>query len=100
MKLNCKPGDIAQYVGCKEKGCTVCPQLIGHVMQVIECDPFASFVYGEHTWKVDPPQSVPTHGEMMAVPDEVLRPIRGREGQDETLKWKEVPKVANKQHTT
>lgn len=97
--MNCEQGDTAYFKGCSDNRCPDCAPLRGHVMTCVALDTFISILAEEPMWIVDPPQVIPL-GTMAAVQDKYLRPIRGREGQDETLSWKEVPKVANKQHTT
>ena len=98
--MNCEQGDTAYFKGCGFKGCGGCAPLIGKIGTCVEINDFESMAICEPAWEFDPPLVHPRLGQLVAVPDSQLRPIRGREGQDETLKWKEVPKVANKQHTT
>lgn len=98
--MNCEQGDTAYFKGCGTKNCLGCAPLIGKIGTCVEINDFASMLLKSPAWKFDPPLVHPILGELMFVADAKLRPIRGREGQDETLSWKEVPKVANKQHTT
>ena len=96
MKLNCKPGDIARVVGCSNPHCATHAPLIGRIVKVGEADPLVGMLVWEHVWRIDPPIYPGT----TLCEDSVLRPIGNPDGEDETLSWKEVPKVANKQHTT
>ena len=99
--MNCEQGDTAYFKGCGEKGCVGCAPLIGKIGTCVSINGFVSAIIGEPAWNFDPPLVHPQAGALVAVDDEMLRPIRGREGQDETLTWREVPKaVANKQQTT
>lgn len=85
--MNCKPGDLARYVG---------EDLSKHgwIVRCLEIDPLGELLTGDVCWVVDPPMPR-TDGEGMAraVRDRVLRPIRdpGDDAQDETLSWKPVP---------
>ena len=98
--MNCEQGDTAYFKGCGDKDCGGCAPLIGRIGTCVCTHAIGSALYEEAAWVFDPPLVHPLLGELIAVSDSQLRPIRGREGQDETLTWKEVPKVANKQHTT
>lgn len=98
--MNCEQGDTAYFKGCGDKDCMSCTPLIGRVVTCVAISGIGSALYEEAAWTVDPPLVHPLLGQLVAAPDSQLRPIRWREGDDETLAWKEVPKVANKQHTS
>lgn len=101
--MNCEQGDTAYFKGCNDKTCGPCSfnQLQGRVMSCVRLNTRASAAEGEAMWVIDPPQPVEVAKGVRvivgSIPDSHLRPIRGREGEDETLTWKDVP---NKQHTT
>jgi hypothetical protein len=83
--MNCKPGDLAFYVGEDVSQ-------HGRVVRCIEIHPFSE-VMGDPCWVTDP--SLPVEGGFLslAVIDCALRPIRdpGDDAQDETLQWLPVP---------
>jgi hypothetical protein len=71
--MNCKPGDLAMYVGIDQADA-------GKVVRVV--GPFTST-----SWVVEPPLS-PFRGHSgRNVKDAALRPIRDSDGEDETLTW-------------
>ena len=90
MSLRCKPGDIAVIVGGIE-------QNVGRMVRVIKpCDALHWAMF-HADWEVELLQTTRTSsrvGEQDSGPgmvcgcaDRILRPIRGGEGQDETLTW-------------
>lgn len=84
-EMNCKPGDLAVYVGA-DLG------LRGRFVTVVEEDAFVTSVFGRKFWIVDPPlPRDDRRGDALAVDDLVLRPIRDNDGQDETLTWAGLP---------
>lgn len=75
--MNCKPGDLAVIVGKQEDHCA---HLEGKIVRVIALDPG-----GKH-WFYEPPVLYSmTYGPCVALADFFLRPLRGDEGEDETL---------------
>lgn len=85
--MNCKPGDVARYVGSDER-------CYGHIVLCVEIDPLCELVTGEPGWVVSPPMPRDDGiGDVRSVRDRVLRPINkpGEDAQDETLDWLPVP---------
>ena len=82
--MNCKPGDLAVYVGYQ-------PQFWGHIKTVVRFVGYHPWD-GKPGWWVEPP-FVGGHGHQNIVYDESLRPIRdpGDDARDETLEWLPVP---------
>ncbi len=88
--MNCRPGDIAVIVGGIEAN-------VGRMVRVIKpCDALHWAMF-HADWEVELLQTTRTSsrvGEQDSGPgmvcvcdDRILRPIRGGEGQDETLTW-------------
>lgn len=78
--MNCKPGDLARYVGRD-------PKCYGYVVTCIALDPRGHRALGELCWVVDPP--LPAEDGMvrcLGVADSALRPIRDQPGEDEILR--------------
>jgi hypothetical protein len=87
--MNCKPGDLAMYVGkaAHMRGRVVkCVELLGLKPATGSSELWAM-------WRVDPPQpDSPAHVKDW-IADRALRPIRdpGEDAKDETLNWLPVP---------
>lgn len=84
--MNCKPGDLAVVVGrCEISG----DYLIGRIFRV------TTFYRDDEdvVWEYEGPRLETPWGELLAVADDNLRPIRdpGDDATDETLLWKPVP---------
>ena len=82
--MNCKPGDLARYVGSVSKN-------YGRFVLVVSRNDFCD---GTPGWETAPPLYMPD-GRRFAdcVADVLLRPIRdpGNDATDETLQWLPVP---------
>jgi hypothetical protein len=93
-KLNCKPGDLAVVVTAHN------PENIGTILRVIKAhrDQNALVDFkGQHIWLAEAPRPMTYNvgGKLVkrkrgAVPDAILRPIRGLPGADETRTDKSV----------
>lgn len=83
MKLNCKPGDLARYVGHFQHA-------HGMVFLILEADPLFP-----GAWMVSPNFPRPPYGSGLSIWDASLRPLQnpGDDAQDETLSWLPVPTV-------
>jgi hypothetical protein len=81
--MNCKPGDLAVYVGADKAHYG---WIVRVVRQHIDDNPFPS-------WWVDPPMPETEEWAEGLVYDHALRPIRdpGEDARDETLDWLPVP---------
>jgi hypothetical protein len=78
--MNCRPGDLAVVVAGSPAA------NVGKVIRVVELDDGLHWTYeGRLLGHFGTPAKV--------VADDCLRPLRDSDGQDETLSWKEVPKV-------
>lgn len=87
MKLNCKQGDIARYVGVDQK-------CYGFVVLCVELDPHCELATGQPGWVTSPPMPrLDGLGDARAVWDSVLRPIGnpGDDARDESLSWLPLP---------
>lgn len=91
--MNCKPGDLAIIIRAK-----FTPELVGHIVRVIrpwtKYDPFDS----RFAWECEYPDGKMikqawgfpinfTFERTRPLADDVLRPIRDNDGEDETLTW-------------
>ena len=87
MALNCKPGDLAVYVGIDS------PKDLGAIVQCVEFIGNKSIVSGgtADVWCVDRPLKHSKATEKSWIADCALRPIRDNPGQDESLTWAPVP---------
>jgi hypothetical protein len=88
-KLNCKPGDLARYVG-------KVPANIGRFVRTVEFVKEPSQKWPGvivPSWSVNPPLYMPDGSRARLVADRLLRPIRdpGEDARDETLSWLPVP---------
>ena len=84
MSLNCKPGDLARIISHPET------EQSGSVDRIIK----VTSVDGDSFWSYQGPPlmcSCGCHRTMDAFHDDLLRPIRGQEGDDETLAWAGKP---------
>lgn len=77
--MNCKPGDLAMYVGPVQ-------QSRGRVVLVVAPSPY---VLSE--WVIDPPLAYVAGYSNIYAKDSSLRPIRPTDGEDETLQWAGKP---------
>lgn len=77
MSLNCKQGDLARVIYAPD----LPPGSEGHICRCLE--PEAHPFWGTPGWLIDPPLP----GDNDCILDAMLRPIRGQEGDDETLAW-------------
>lgn len=80
--MNCKPGDLARYVGVHKHA-------HGMIFQILGPDPAH-----QGAWIISPEFPAPRWGANgYSVWDVSLRPIRdpGEDAQDETLSWLRVP---------
>ena len=82
MKLNCQPGDIAEYVG---KDWAAYKKYLGKRFVILSAS--TPDIDGRHFWLVHPLFDEAC-GECA---DVHLRPLRDRDGTDETLSWIDVP---------
>lgn len=73
--MNCKPGDVARYVGPID-------EIRGMVVIVVEADPIFP-----GAWLHEPPLPTRTGHSPFSTWDKNLRPIRDSDGTDETLTW-------------
>lgn len=85
--MNCKPGDLAVYVGADER-------CYGHIVRCIRLSKLARLICELPCWVVEP--ALPCDdgdGDALGVADSLLRPLRhpGNDAVDETLLWKPVP---------
>lgn len=80
--MNCKPGDLAVYVGVQA-------EFLGFITRVVGPAPWDP-IYG-HGWVVDPPMPDGCQGVPEWIADCALRPIRDSDGEDETLTWAGLP---------
>lgn len=93
-KLNCKPGDMAVVVTAHN------PENIGTILRVIKAHEDQNALVdfkGQHIWFVEAPRPMTYNvgGKLVmrrrgAVPDAILRPIRGLPGADETRTTKNI----------
>lgn len=80
--LRCRPGDLAVIV--RSPGA---PALIGRIVRIVAPCPVHA-----RCWDTDPPVFVPWDTSMPAsAPDEVLRPLRDGDGDDEVLRLVGLP---------
>lgn len=98
--MNCKPGDLAIFVGHGPRA-----GKIFRVLKAVTEPPVIRFSDGRKyeltspaVWEVDPPTvarfqtlGLDSEGPIPYVSDDLLRPIRGGEGEDETLTWAGKP---------
>lgn len=91
--MNCKQGDVAIAIkGVFTGRIVTCTKLLGPKRFMTGHD---SFVI-EPAWAIDKPLRNSRGILQDNISDEVLRPIRPSEGRDETLSWKDVPKLKEK----
>jgi len=87
MKLNCKPGELARIISDAETRSAKMADKIIEVERLLMID-------GDACWTYIGPRLKCGCGcmrELAGVADELLRPIRGQEGDDETLTWAGKP---------
>ena len=88
MSLNCKPGDLARVIDDPEA------RVAGIVDKIITVTQ-PELLGGLHpAWRYAGPPMVCVCGcgrQIEAVADTLLRPIRGQDGDDETLAWAGKP---------
>jgi hypothetical protein len=89
--MNCKPGDLAVVVRSmagNEGKIVRCVELVGdHKFN----EPNGVVVTFSNTWRIDPPLIGWRGLQSKHAPDEVLRPIRDNNGEDEMLTWAGKP---------
>jgi hypothetical protein len=87
--MNCKPGDLARIVSSPEM------VLLGYADKIIKVIEFSGqTMAGDSAWTYEPPLlRCPCGCGLMVYgfADHLLRPIRGTEGDDETLAWAGKP---------
>ena len=77
--MNCKPGDLAVYVGINEIA-------LGSIVEVLRPWRYAHNPRLLFRW-----DTTPTRGGFCVIADDELRPIRDQPGADETLTWAGLP---------
>ncbi len=84
--MNCKPGDVARYVGTQRR-------FHGYIVVVLhEADPEVERLFGPGPWWVTSPMfTLPDGRPASGVHDRALRPLRPGDGDDETLTWAGKP---------
>lgn len=99
--MNCQEGDLARIIWSRGSDDTIVRCI--RLATAFECsrvEQNGNYVNGASgsVWLLD--RAIPwrngfgqVSGYHPLCPDEMLRPIRGKEGADETLEWVEVPKV-------
>ena len=93
--MNCKPGDIAVVVRCGIR------KNIGAIVNIVKL-----YEKQSHCWVIKPMQPMLgvrsgtetpllpiAPGGKGFIPDACLRPLRYKDGQDETLAWKKIEKA-------
>lgn len=89
MTLNCKPGDLARVISEPE---TV---LVGVADKIVRVTSIRGFtINGTALWHYEGHRLVCACGccrQIDGIGDNLLRPIRGQEGDDETLVWAGKP---------
>ncbi len=79
--MNCKPGDLARYVGTESRS-------VGRIVLVLESSAARGHM---RMWRVEPPLRDGAGKQCSFVADQALRPIRPGDGDDETLTWAGKP---------
>ena len=91
--MNCRPGDLAVIVRSEGSGIAgeISRLVVGRICRVVQlrAPKLKSCTYPV-VWKFEEPMFVQFGGkkyEVIGAPDEILRPLRDNEGEDETLTW-------------
>lgn len=87
--MNCIPGDLARVLPFPE---TITAGTVGKIIRVTEI--IGHTRSGEPAWAYEGPMIMCKCGcfqLLHGIADSALRPIRGGEGEDETLQWAPVP---------
>lgn len=85
MKLNCKPGELCVIIGGS------IPSLLGKIVKTVRLDP--DFPQPDYlpSWELEEKIFDPMDGLQVSPCDRVMRPLRPRTGNDETLTWAGKP---------
>lgn len=93
MSLNCKPGDLARIISERET------RLVGIADKIVKVTTICGFAFdGTAMWHYEGPGLVCACGcgrQVDGIGDSLLRPIRGQDGDDETLAWAGLPATHN-----
>jgi hypothetical protein len=89
--MNCKPGDLARIISDAETRAAHMADKIIAVDRLV-------MIEGDACWTYSGPRLYCGCGcqrELAGVDDELLRPIRGEDGDDETLTWAGKPSTVD-----
>jgi len=89
--MNCKPGDLAMYIGVHVAARGMVCQVVRPVRWYdrLRCREINTLI--QPVWRIDPPLIRGDGGTGEFVSDCALRPIRDNPGADETLTWAGKP---------
>ena len=88
--MNCKPGDLAVIVRARVSA------NLGRIIRVTSFDPYSRFVDRPGVsggWRYEGAELISSEFGLrcLRVPDDVLRPIRDTDGDDESFSWAGKP---------